>query len=217
MFDRARSAIPAPHGAPARQRLEKAIERAGFYPALVLDVVDDGLDGEEVSEFMVHQETHIDRRDVHRHVTVLVLGERTLQIVHIDDEDQDETGHHPIAQLTGESVLISRITGVIVGYAHGDPATFRRGDRLHEVSVTVGWSGGMRMDLQEAACPDPNCDIPHGFTGTLNQEDIMLRVTEAADGAEAVQQARTFVRALRRSRRDQDAVRNGGPAPAGRL
>ncbi|GAA1349150.1 DUF5998 family protein [Falsarthrobacter nasiphocae] len=196
-----RNSITSPDTADAaRLRLERDVERAGFYPALVLDVVDDGLDGEPVIAHMVHQETHIDRRDVHRHVTVLVLGERTLQIVHIDDEDQDETGSRPIAQLTGESVHVADITAVIVGYAHGMPTHFARGDRMHEISVTIGWSGGLRVDVQPAGCPDPECDMDHGSMGTLNAEDIMLRVNEAADGREAVERARTFVRALRRAR-----------------
>ena len=206
--DRFPSPRGASRGSEARARLERAVERAGFYPALVLDVVDDGLDGEEATEFLVHQETHIDRADVHRHVTVLVLGERTMQIVHIDDEDQDETGRHPIAQLTGESVPVSRLTGLVVGYAHGDPAAFRRGDRMHEISVTIGWTGGLRVDVQPAGCPDPSCDLDHGSVGTLTSEDVMLRVNEAADGAGAVDQARRFVRALRRARmRELDAGR----------
>lgn len=201
MFDRSRSSMgSSPRSSSARQRLEEDVQRAGFYPALVMEIVDDGLDGEQVMEHLVHQETHIDRADVHRHVTVLVLGERTLQIVHIDDETQDETGRHQIALLSGESVLLSSIRAVIVGYAHGQPESFTRGDRMHEISVTIGWSGGMRLDTQPASCPDPTCDADHGYVGTLNADDIMLRVNEAADGPDAVDQARRFARALRRAR-----------------
>lgn len=198
MFERARSPQVPPTS--ARARLERDVDRAGFYPSLVLDVIDDGLDGEPVVDHLIHQETHIDKSDVHRNVTVLVLGEKTMQILMIDDADVDETGRYPVAQITAESVLVSRITGVIVGYAHADPATFRRGDRIHEISVTIGWSGGKRVDTEPATCPDPDCTVDHGHVGTLAAEDLMLRINEAADGAEAVDRARTFAKALRRAR-----------------
>ena len=55
------------------QSLDGALQKAGFYPRLVADVVDDALDGRECVAHLVHLETHFDRAEVRRHITVLVL------------------------------------------------------------------------------------------------------------------------------------------------
>lgn len=54
--------------------LEGALQKAGFYPRLVADVVDDALDGRDCVAHLVHLETHFDRAEVRRHITVLVLS-----------------------------------------------------------------------------------------------------------------------------------------------
>ncbi len=53
--------------------LARDIEQAGYYPALVCDVVGNSLAGDEVVSHVVHQETTFDHDTVRRHVTVLVL------------------------------------------------------------------------------------------------------------------------------------------------
>ena len=73
----------APTALPAD--LTKAIERAGYYPALVADVVRAALAGEEVTSHLVHQETTFDHDVVRRHITVLALTRARLVIAHADD------------------------------------------------------------------------------------------------------------------------------------
>jgi hypothetical protein len=57
-----------------------------------------------------------------------------------------------------------------------------------------------------ASCGDPQCEADHGYSGTIAQEDIVLRISAEADGLQAVQDAKLFARALR-------AVNTGSPAP----
>jgi hypothetical protein len=58
-----------------------------------------------------------------------------------------------------------------------------------------------------ASCGDPQCEADHGYSGTIAQEDIVLRISAEADGLQAVQDAKLFARALR-------AVNTGSSAPA---
>ena len=52
--------------------------------------------------------------------------------------------------------------------------------------MTIGWGGVSRMDLEPAGCDDPDCEADHGYTGVLSADDFSLRVSAAADGADAV-------------------------------
>ena len=56
-----------------REKLAADIKHAGFYPELVLEVVDDALAGLEPDAHFVQHETHFSRNDLHRHITVMVL------------------------------------------------------------------------------------------------------------------------------------------------
>jgi hypothetical protein len=53
-----------------------------------------------------------------------------------------------------------------------------------------------RIDLEPAGCGDPDCEADHGFTGTLASDDITVRVSAEAEGAEAVAAAVGFARAV---------------------
>jgi len=61
---------------------------------------------------------------------------------------------------------------------------------------TIGWGAVSRIDLEPASCGDPSCDADHGYTGTASNDDLALRVSEAADGAEVVAQTLTFAASL---------------------
>ena len=52
--------------------------------------------------------------------------------------------------------------------------------------LTIGWGGVCRLDLEPAACADPECDADHGYTGMLAADDFSLRVSAAAEGPDAV-------------------------------
>ncbi|CAM3193126.1 hypothetical protein PSET11_03205 [Arthrobacter ulcerisalmonis] len=184
------------HG-PAGQSLETALQKAGFYPRLVADVVDDALDGRDCVAHLVHLETHFDRAEVRRHITVLVLTADMLVITHVDDQQLDETGEQIVAQVSTESVPVAQIRSVVLSYMYAQPQDYKPSDPVRELTLAIAWSGGQRLDMGPASCGDPQCEADHGFTGTIAQEDIVLRISAEADGPQAVQEAKLFARALR--------------------
>ncbi|HET8795441.1 MAG TPA: DUF5998 family protein [Arthrobacter sp.] len=190
------------------QRLDGSLQRAGFYPRMVADVVHDALDGREPLSHLVHLETHFDRTEVHRHITVLVLTEDMMVITHVDDQQLDEVGDQVVAQISTESVPVTQIRSVVLSYLYAQPQNYEPSDEARELTLAIAWSGGQRIDMGPASCGDPQCDADHGYTGTIAQEDIVLRVSEEADGADAVKNGKSFARALRRA--------NTSPAPAAR-
>ena len=183
---------------PQRRDLDSSLERAGFYPRLVADVVHDALDGREPLSHVVHLETHFERTEVHRHITVLVLTEDMLVITHVDDQQLDDAGEQVTAQISTESVPVSQIRSVVLSYLYAQPQDYKPSDPAREMTLAIAWSGGQRLDMGPAACGDPQCDADHGYTGTIAQEDIVLRVSAEADGVQAVQNAKSFARALRK-------------------
>ena len=52
------------------KKLTADIERAGFYPDLVRDIVDEALAGLEPESHFVQVETHFSHNNLHRHITV---------------------------------------------------------------------------------------------------------------------------------------------------
>ncbi|MFZ9986273.1 MAG: DUF5998 family protein, partial [Candidatus Nanopelagicales bacterium] len=76
------------------------------------------------------------------------------------------------------------------------PARHRSGGPVHEVVLTIGWGAVARIDLEPAGCGDSECDADHGYTGTASNDDLSLRVSEAADGAEVVSQTLAFAASL---------------------
>ncbi|WP_104164340.1 DUF5998 family protein [Arthrobacter sp. SX1312] len=178
--------------------LDASLERAGFYPRLVADVVHDALDGREPLSHVAHLETHFERTEVHRHITVLVLTEDMLVITHVDDQQLDDAGEQVMAQISTESVPVSQIRSVVLSYLYAQPQDYKPTDQVREMTLAIAWSGGQRLDIGPASCGDPQCDADHGLTGTMAQEDIVLRVSAEADGAQAVQNAKGFARALRK-------------------
>lgn len=194
--------------------LDSDLQRAGFYPCLVADVVHDALDGREPLSHLVHLETHIERTEVHRHITVLVLTEDMLVITHVDDQQLDEQGHQVMAQVSTESVPVSQISSVVLSYMFAQPQNYKPSDQARELTLAIAWSGGQRLDMGPASCGDPQCEADHGYTGTIAQEDIVLRVSAEADGIKAVQNAKSFAHALRKVNTAPPAAHRA-PEPAG--
>ncbi|POH57432.1 DUF5998 family protein [Arthrobacter glacialis] len=187
-------------GAPANTKgrdLESALQRSGFYPRLVADVVNDALDGAESLAHLVHLETHFDRTEVHRHITVLVLTAEMLVITHVDDHQLDESGEQMVAQVSTESVPASQINSVVLSYIYAQPQDYKPSDPARELTLSIAWSGGQRVEMGPTTCGDPTCDSDHGYSGTIAQEDIALRISAEAEGLQAVADAKAFARALR--------------------
>ncbi|MFW5470085.1 DUF5998 family protein [Knoellia sp. CPCC 206435] len=185
--------------------LTAAIERAGYYPALVGDVVSAALAGEEVRSHLVHLETTFDRDVIRRHVTVLVLTPSRLVIAHADDHADEGAGDadgapaglaEEVATATTESIPLSAVRGVMLTHVVADPQNYVPGSLGRELTLTLGWGAVSRVDLLPATCGEPGCDADHGYDGTISSDDIALRVSATADGDPALQQAISFAHAL---------------------
>jgi hypothetical protein len=177
-------------------RLHEDIERSGYYPALVADSLDTALADEPVLAYVVHHEATFDRDELRRHVTVLALTPTRLIVGHTDEHAPDDTSPVPYATASTEAVRLERVDSVVVTRVVSDPAGHRHGGPLREVLLTIGWGAVSRIELEPAACADPQCEADHGYTGTSSNDDVSLRVSEAADGDETVRQVLVFAGAL---------------------
>jgi hypothetical protein len=176
--------------------LRQAIQRSGYYPELVAEAIELAADPEVVLSYLVHQETTFDDDEVRRHVTVLALTPSRLLVGHTDEHGADSSSPTPYATTATEAVALNRIRSVVVSRTVADPARHMAGDLPQEVVLTLTWGAVNRIDLEPASCGDPNCEADHGYTGSMSAEDLSLRVSEAADGAEAVRQMMQFASAL---------------------
>ncbi|HHU10304.1 MAG TPA: phosphodiesterase [Intrasporangiaceae bacterium] len=188
-----RSSISARGSLPAD--LLTAIERAGYYPALVADVVSHAVGGRPVAASLVHQETTFDRDAVRRHITVLVVTDGTLVIAHADDHE-GHPGEEPVATATSESVPLSAVRAVMVTHVVPDPSNYVPGSLGREVTLTLGWGTVSRIDIGPISCGDPSCEADHGYEGTVTGDDISVRVSADADGSDIVERALTFAAAI---------------------
>ena len=55
-----------------------------------------------------------------------------------------------------------------------------------------------RIDLEQASCDDPECEADHGYTGSLVGDDLTVRMSAAAEGAERVAHLVRFGSTLQR-------------------
>jgi hypothetical protein len=159
--------------------LRVAIERSGYYPGLVTDAVASALGPEPVTAFFVHHDAIFDPgMEVRRHMTVLALTPSRLVYSHTDEHPAEEPEARPRAETSTEAI---RVPGVTM------PS---------EVILTIGWNVLSHVELEPAHCGDENCEADHGYLGTITADDLTLRVSEAADGEEAVRQVLSFAGAL---------------------
>lgn len=190
---------------PLPSSLTKDIERAGYYPALVVDVVESAVAGGEVVSHLVHQETTFDHDTVRRHITVLALTPTRLVVAHADDHaaeddlaerDDAVLQSNATATATTECVPLSAVRGVMLTHVVASPATYVPGSLGRELTLTLGWGAVSRVDMIPATCGDPNCEADHGYEGTVTTDDIGLRISADADGQAALAQAMSFARTL---------------------
>jgi hypothetical protein len=191
-------AMSSAHHAPVLpEDLTASIERAGYYPALVADVVAAALGAERIDGHLTHLETTFDRDVVRRHITVLVLTPTRLIIAHADDHaDESTPAADEVATATTESIPLSAVRGVMLTHVVEHPERYVPGSLGREVTLTLGWGTVARVDLLPAACSDPDCEADHGYEGTITGDDIALRISAAADGEDLLEGALRFARDL---------------------
>ena len=180
--------------------LRVAIEKSGYYPDVVADAVTAAVAGEIVDAFLVHHEPTIERDEVRRHVTVVVLTPSRLILAHTDEHAPDDLLPAPYTSTSTEAVVLSSVRSVVVTRMVANPASYT-GDPIpapgaNEAVLTVGWGGVGRIDLEPAACGDPQCEADHGYTGVLASDDFSIRVSSAADGTDAVANLLSFAESL---------------------
>lgn len=129
-------------------------------------------------------------------MTVLVLTGNRFIVSHTDEQNADTTSPTPYATTSTESVKLGRISSVVVSRVVANPESYTPGTLPREVVLTIGWGAVSRIDLEPAACGDPNCEADHGYTGNSTADDLSLRVSEAGDGPETVRQALAFAQSL---------------------
>jgi len=178
------------------ERLRLDIQRSGYYPDLVSDALDTALAGEPLLSYLVHHEATFDRDELRRHVTVLALTPTRLIVGHTDEHGVDEAHPTPYASASTEAVRLERVDSVVVTRVVGNPAAHEPGNQAAEVVLTIGWGAVSRIDLEPASCGDPACEADHGYTGTASNDDLSLRVSQVADGIDAVGQALAFAASL---------------------
>src|SRR5690349_24383744 len=139
--------------------LGAAIERTGYYPAVVREGVSAAVARERVVSFLVHHEPTIDRDEVRRHITVVVLTPTRLILCHTDEHAPDDLLPQPYTSTSTEAISLSSIRSVVVNRMVANPASFGgRGEPTpSEAVLTIGWGGIDRIDLEPAGCSDPEC------------------------------------------------------------
>jgi hypothetical protein len=165
----------------------------------VADAVFSALGAEDVVSYVVQADALFDpAMEVRRHMTVLVLTPSRLVYSDTDENPaDDEPGARPQAETSTEAVRFSRISSVAVTRVVPDPASYVPGVTMPtEVVLTIGWNVLSHVELEPAHCGDENCEADHGYTGTITADDLTMRVSEAADGDEAVRQVLDFAVAL---------------------
>jgi hypothetical protein len=164
--------------------LREDIDACGYFPDLVADSVAAALGDEPIVAHLVHHEATFDRDQVHRHLTVLVLTETRFIVTHTDEAEQNTSGRIEAAT-TSEVVPLSQLGTVSIATIVSDPESHAAGrSTLAEVWLTVNWGTLRQIDLKPAECDNPDCEADHGYTGTAAGEDLVIRMSSAADGSE---------------------------------
>jgi len=179
--------------------LDQAVAVAGYYPALVSSVLRSAIGSETVVAHFVHAETTFDDREVRRHMTVLVITETRLIRAHIDDGTGHSSGGTHEASSTVETALLTSISNLALRHTVHHPENFKDGDVPSELMLAVGWGVHSRIELEPAMCGDENCDADHGYTGGITGDDMLVRVSAIADGAETIHALEDFASTLQRS------------------
>ena len=174
--------------------LRAAIDRTGYYPEVVTEGVEGAVAGEQVTAFYVHHEPTIERDEVRRHITVVVLTPSRLILAHTDEHAGDDLLPHPYTSTSTEAIALSSVKSVVVTRMVANPTSGPQPPA--EAVLTIGWGGVGRLDLEPAGCSDPQCEADHGYTGVLAADDFSLRVSAAAEGPDAVNSLLEFAQVL---------------------
>lgn len=186
--------------AQTRRHLRSEIAACGYFPDLVADAITMAIGGEELLDFVVHHEPTFNRDEIHRHVTILALTPSRLVVGHTDDQPAEPPQTGTFAATSTESLALTKINTVVVTRIVAEPAAYQPGSEdATETWLSVGWGAVRRIELEQATCPDPQCDADHGFSGSLVGDDLTVRMSVAADGTDRVARLVRFASTLQRA------------------
>ncbi len=182
-----------------RKDLRADIDATGYFPELVEDAVVIAVADEELVDFVVHHEPTFNHDEIHRHVTVLALTPTRLIVGHTDDQPAEPPATGTYAASSTESVSLTKINTVVLTRVVPAPESYRAGSNdVNETWLSVGWGAVRRLDLEPATCADPDCEADHGYSGALVGDDLTVRMSAAADGADRVARLVRFASTLQR-------------------
>ncbi|ETJ97776.1 DUF5998 family protein [Propionimicrobium lymphophilum] len=183
--------------------LREAIVGRGFFPSLILESVYSSLGDEAIAEFLVHYEPTFAHDSLGRHMTVLVLTPSRLLCCHTDEVADEARGISATSSVDSVplrdlgAVTLTRVVNQRMRPdASQHPEMFA--PHLVETWLTLGWRTTRRIDLEPAGCSDPACEADHGYTGVSSSEDMVIRMSPAADGQEEVERLVHFATQLQR-------------------
>lgn len=163
------------------------INQAGFYPRIVEAALRRALGGEAPLAQVLRLDADFDRGSMFRHLTCAVVSPSAFIQIHVDELEDGGAGVatsiHPLSRLGSVATL----------ELLADPET---GGAIKELTLTVDVQGARRLEIEPAHCEDPNCLADHGYSATSFPDDLMMRISAAADGAEALEEAERFVEVL---------------------
>lgn len=177
--------------------LRADVSACGYFPDLITDGMLLALGDEPLVTHLVHHEATFNEDALHRHLTVLALTDTRLVVGHTDEHTID-LGPLQAASTT-ESVALGSFTCVSLTRIVSRPESYGTpASRVEEAWLTAGWGTMRRADLEPAGCGDPDCEADHGYMGTFTSDDLTVRMSAAADGAENVERLVAFATALQR-------------------
>jgi len=160
------------------------IERGGFYPKAVQRALRRALGTAEPLATLCQVDTGFDRGSVFRHLTVASLTDRAIVQLHVDEMDGGSatiaTAVHRVGDIAGYSTM----------EVYTDP---ENASGLSEMTIALDLKGARHLELEPARCDDPNCMADHGLTGSSFPDDMTFRISAAADGQDALDEAVVFV------------------------
>lgn len=173
------------------------VAACGYFPDLISNGMELALGDEPLVRHLVHHEATFSEGSLHRHLTVLGLTETRLLVSHTDEHTID-LGPMQAASTT-EVVSLDAFTSVSLTRIVSHPEEFGSvTSRVEEAWLAVGWGTMRRADFEPAGCGDPACEADHGYAGTITADDLTIRMSTAADGAENVARLVTFGAELQR-------------------
>lgn len=181
-----------------RAGLRADLVTAGYFPDLVEDSILLALGDEEFVDYVVHHEPTFDRDEIRRHLTVLLLTPTRLLIGHTDEQPAEGQPRAGQASSSTEAIGLGQVNAVALTRVVDRPEAYRSGMGCSEAWLSVSWGAMRRLDLEPAGCSDPTCEADHGLTGTMSPDDLTVRMSSAADGADSVRRLVNFTTTLQR-------------------